>query len=85
MAAERKTIAEKPDDDEKWEQLFQKTIEAIDLFGERPDSLSGFVNALRTREFPRAQRPLELRPEQRTDDRAATTGEVRTFPRQRSA
>jgi len=35
MAAQRKAIAEKLDNDEKWEQLFQKTIEAIELFGER--------------------------------------------------
>ena len=61
MAAPGKTIAEKLDD-EKWEELFQKTIEAIELFGERPDLLRGFVNALQTGEFRTPQRPSDLGP-----------------------
>jgi hypothetical protein len=81
MAAQRKTIAERLDD-EKWEQLFQQTIEAIDLFGERPDLLSGFVNALTTGEFAR---PHDLRPDRRSDERAAMTGESRTLARRRRA
>ena len=84
MAAQRKANAEKLDNDEKWEQLFQKTIEAIELFGERPDLLNGFVNALRTGEFPRPQRPFDPRPERRSHERAAMTGEIRTLPRRRS-
>ena len=68
MSARGKTIAEKLDD-EQWEQLFQKTIEALHLFGERPDSLSGFANALRTGEFPVPKGPPVLDP--RRDVRAA--------------
>jgi hypothetical protein len=37
--------------DEKWEQLFQKTTEAIRLFGERPDLLRAFVDALNGGDF----------------------------------
>jgi len=85
MTAQRKTIPGKPDHDEKWEQLFQKTIEAIDLFGERPDLLSSFVNALRTGEFPSPHNPLDLRPEGRSRERPAITRQIRTFPRQRRA
>jgi hypothetical protein len=83
MSEQRKTIAEKLENDEKWEQLFQKTIEAIDLFGERPDLFSGFVNALC--EFPGPQRPFDLRPDQRSDEQAAMTRESRTVARQRRA
>jgi hypothetical protein len=83
MTAQRKTIAEKLVDDEKWEQLFQKTIEAIDLFGERPDSLSGFVKALRTGEFPKPQRPLDL--DQPDDEQDTMTAEIRRLVRQRMA
>lgn len=71
MSAHGKTIAEKLDD-ERWEQLFQKTIEAIDLFGERPDLLSGFVNALKTGKFPASRR-------------ATVAGASRTAPRQHRA
>jgi hypothetical protein len=86
MTAQRQTIAAKPDNDEKWEQLFQKTIEAIDLFGERPNSLSGFVNTLRTGEFPRPNDlPSDLGADRRGNEQAATTGEIRTLPRQRRA
>jgi hypothetical protein len=85
MAAQRRTIADQLDNDEKWEQLFEKTIEAIQLFGERPDLLSGFVNALQTGEFPRPQRPFDLS-DRRSDGQAAMTGESRTLPpRQRRA
>jgi hypothetical protein len=82
MTAQR-TIAEKLDNDEKWEQLFRKTIEAIDLFGERPDSLSGFVNALRTGEFPRPLRPVGQ--QGRRDERPAMSADIRTLSHQRRA
>jgi hypothetical protein len=63
MPAQRKSIFERTND-EKWEQLFQKTTEAIRLFGERPDLLRGFVDALKTGEFfgerPPPNVPLEL-------------------------
>jgi hypothetical protein len=76
-AAQRKTIADRQND-EKWEELFQQTIEAIHLFGERPDDLlSGFVNALRTGEFARP-RPLDPCSDHRSDERAATGGASRT-------
>jgi hypothetical protein len=83
MMAQRRKIPGKPDNDEKWERLFQKTIESIELFSERPDLLSAFVNALRTGEFPRPQRPFDTRSERRSDDRDTITGEIRTFPRRR--
>jgi hypothetical protein len=83
MTAQRKTIAEKLDNDEKWEQLFRKTIEAIDLFGERPDLLSGFVNALRTGEFLRPPRPVDQ--QGRRDELPAMTAEIRTLSHQRRA
>jgi hypothetical protein len=80
MSGHGKAIAEKLDD-ERWEQLFQKTIEAIELFGERPDLLSGFVNALRTGEFRTPQRPPD--PDRRRDVRAAVMGLSRAAARQR--
>jgi hypothetical protein len=85
MAAQRRTIAEQPDQDEKWEQLFEKTIEAIQLFGERPDLLSGFVNALQTGEFPRPQRPFDPGAQRRSNERAAMAGESWTPPHRRRA
>jgi hypothetical protein len=82
--AHRKTAAEKRDD-EAWEQLFQKTIEAIHLFGERPDLLSGFVNALKTGECSPPPEPLDPRLEARRDLRGAVAGLGRATARQRRA
>jgi hypothetical protein len=65
MPAQRTTIFEATED-AKWEELFQKTIEAIDLFGERPDLLKGFVDALKARDF--AGQQLNITADRRRDE-----------------
>ena len=66
MPAQRTTILEATED-AKWEELFQKTVEAIDLFGERPDLLKGFVDALKARDFA-GQRRLSTAAERRREE-----------------
>jgi hypothetical protein len=45
-------------EDAKWEELFQKTIEAIELFDGRPDLLRGFVDAIKARNLASQRQAL---------------------------
>jgi hypothetical protein len=86
MPARRTPIFEATEDD-KWEQLFQKAIEAIDLFGERPppDLLSGFVDALKARDFAGQRRSLNTSADLRGEEPRAAAGLGQTALRQRKA
>ena len=59
--------------DEELEQLFQKTTEAIHLFGEKPDALRRFVDALKKGNFSEARTSLNASLDRRREEDRAVT------------